>query len=260
MKKSSDKADQSLSVIQHLEELRRRIIISVLAFLCGIAVCFFYAWDILEILKRPAVNAGVDLDLYYLSVLEPFMVKFKIAVYAALVIAAPVFLFEVIAFMAPGLKKNEKKVLYSSMFFVFIFFVMGLAFAYSYVLPAGITWLINQAGDQINPILSAGDYANFASLILLALGIVFQTPLVVWVIVRLGIVSPEVLMRNWRIALIVTLLAGAILTPDWNPITMFLVAAPMFILYQGSVLTASISLNRARKKKLESEERENEAA
>lgn len=239
-------ADKKMTLFDHLEELRRRIIAAVLSLTVAVAVCYVFSWQILDILKEPAERASIPLELHYLSVLDPFMVRFKIAIYAGLVLALPVMVFELLAFVAPALRKKEKRIMYASLAAIVVFFLGGTAFCYYYILPAGLSWLVGQAGGHIQPVLTAMDYIGLVSLLLLALGVVFQTPLLVWLAVRLGIVTPRKLHKNWRVAVIVTLVFAAFITPDWNPVTMLMVAAPMFVLYEGSILFAMLGRRRRR--------------
>lgn len=242
-------ADQKMTFIEHLEELRRRIIVMFLALLVAVGVGYVFSWEILDFLKQPASKADIPLDLYYQTVLDPFMVRFKIAMYAALVIALPVILYEILAYIAPALRKREKRFMYSALFFIILFFLSGAAFCYFYILPVGLNWLVGQAAGRISPVLMAGDYVGLVALLMAALGLTFETPLVVWLVVRLGIVTPQRLHRNWRYAVIAILAFAALITPDWNPITMVLVAAPMFLLYEGSILFAMLGRRGARRRR-----------
>jgi len=257
-------AEVRMSFIEHLEELRRRIIVMFLSLVVAIGIGYIYAWEILDILKEPAVRASIPLNLYYATVLEPFTVRFKIAMYAALILAFPVILYEIIAYITPALRKRERRVMYWALFFIIIFFLVGVLFCYLYILPVGLDWLIGQAEGQITPVLMAGDYVSLVVLLMLAVGITFETPLVIWLVVRLGIVTPQRLHKNWRWAVIIILAFAALITPDWNPITMMLVALPMFVLYEGSILMAMLARRSSARKKgaleasLEEEESEEE--
>lgn len=246
-------ADKKMTLFDHLEELRRRIIVAFISLGLAMAVCYIFSWQILDILKEPAARASIPLELHYLSVLDPFMVRFKIAMYAGLVLALPVIIFEIFAFVAPALKKKEKKIMYNSLAAIVVFFMLGTVFAYYYILPAGLNWLVGQAGDHLQPMLTAMEYIGLVTLLLLALGITFETPLVVWLTVRLGIVTPQRLHKNWRIAVLATLVFAAFITPDWNPVTMLMVSVPMFILYEGSILFAMLGLRKRREAALKQE-------
>ncbi len=238
-----------MSFIEHLEELRRRIIVMFLSLVVAISVGYIFSWDIFGFLKEPAAKADIPLNLYYQTVLEPFMVRFKIAMYAAIVIVLPVIIYEIIAFVAPALRKREKRFMFYALFFIIIFFLVGVAFCYVYILPVGIKWLTDQSGGQITPVLMANQYVSFVSLLMLGVGLSFETPLVIWLVVRLGIVTPQRLHKNWRIAVIIILAFAALITPDWNPITMLLVAVPMFVLYEGSIIFAMAGMRGARKRR-----------
>ncbi len=248
-------ADQQMTFIEHLEELRRRIIVMFLSLVVAVGVAYIFSWDILGFLKEPASRAGIPMNLYYQTVLEPFMVRFKIAMYAAIVLALPVILYEVLAYIAPALRKKEKRFMALALFFIIIFFLAGVAFCYLYILPVGLKWLTGQSGGEITPVLMVGEYVSFVALLMVGVGLSFETPLVIWLVVRLGIVTPQRLHKNWRIAVIVVLVFSALITPDWNPVTMLLVAAPMFLLYEGSILFAAFGM-RAAKKRREAQESE----
>ncbi len=242
-------ADVKLGFIEHLEEFRRRILVAFFSLVVAVCVGYVFSWDILDFVKQPADKAGIPLNLYYQTVLEPFMVRFKVAMYAALVITLPVILYEIIAYIAPALRKREKKLMFTALFFIIVFFLAGVAFCYLYILPVGLKWLVGQAGGRLTPVLMAGQYVSVMALLMLAVGLSFETPLVVWLVVRLGIVTPQKLHKNWRYAVIVSLAFAALITPDWNPITMLLVAAPMFFLYEGSILFAMLGKRSAEKRR-----------
>ncbi len=250
-------ADQKMTFIEHLEELRRRIIVMFLSLVVALVVGYIFSWEILGFLKEPAAKAGIPLNLYYQTVLEPFMVRFKIAMYAAVVLALPVVVYEIIAYIAPALRKREKRFMYYALFFIIIFFLTGVAFCYMYILPVGLKWLTGQSGGQITPVLMASQYVSFVALLMAGVGLSFETPLVVWLVVRLGIITPQRLHKNWRFAVIIILAFAALITPDWNPVTMVLVAAPMFLLYEGSILFAMFGM-RSSKKRAEAVEEEEE--
>lgn len=247
-------ADRKMSVFDHLEELRRRIIVSLLALGLATSVCYVFSWQILDLLRNPAEKASMPLELHYLTVLDPFMVRFRIATYAGLILALPVIIYEMLAFVAPALRKREKKVMYLSLAFILFFFLVGVVFCYYFILPAGLDWLVGQAGGHLRPMLTAQEYVGLVAILLVALGITFETPLVIWLMVRLGVVTPRRLHKNWRWAVIFTLAFAAFITPDWNPITMLLVSAPMFLLYEGSIAFASLGLRRRRARLRELEE------
>jgi sec-independent protein translocase protein TatC len=224
--------DKKLSFIDHLEELRQRIIVAFLAVAAGAAGCFFFAFSILRILTKPAGK----ITLVYLSPIEPFMVKFKIALWAGLFLAMPVVLYEALSFVSPALKSKERRYVYPIMAGLVVLFALGVFFGYEVVMPVGIKWLFGQAGQELKANLTASMYVSFAFMFLLAFGVAFETPVVILFLVKLGVVSTQTLRRNWRIAYLAILVISATITPDWSPVTMAIMALPMIVLYEISIL------------------------
>jgi len=233
-----------MTYFQHLEELRRRIIVTFIALAVAVAVGWIFAWDILEILKAPA--GGITLNLNYMGLMEPFLVKLKLAIFGGLLLSLPVILFEILSFVSPALKRKERGYMVLVMLTIVAFFVAGVAFGYKFIMPAGIKWLLGVAGTQMRPVISANQYVNFAGWFMLGLGASFETPVFIWMLVAMGVVTPEQLQKQWRWAVIIILLAASLLTPDWSPVTMTLVAIPMFILYIISIALAWIMTRKRR--------------
>lgn len=229
-----------MTYLQHLEELRRRIIVSIVALVAGCAVSWLFAWDILNILKGPAGN----ITLHYMKPMEPFLVRFKLTLFGGVLLALPVILFEILAFLSPALKRKERSFTVAVMLMILVFFAAGVTLGYYYIMPVGITWLLDLAGEQMSPVLSASEYVSFAGWFMLAFGIAFETPIFIWMLVALGVLTPEQLRKQWRYAYIVILLFAAIITPDWNPITMMMVAVPMVLLYEISILLARFTVGK----------------
>ncbi|MCG2796698.1 MAG: twin-arginine translocase subunit TatC, partial [Actinomycetia bacterium] len=153
-------------------------------------------------------------------------------------------LFEILAFLSPALKRKERSFTVAVMLMILVFFAAGVTLGYLFIMPVGITWLLDLAGEQMSPVLSASEYVSFAGWFMLAFGIAFETPIFIWMLVALGVLTPEQLRRQWRYAYIIILLFAAIITPDWNPITMLMVAVPMVLLYEISILLARFTAGK----------------
>lgn len=239
-----------MTYLQHLEELRRRIIVSAIAFVVAFAVAWLFAWDILAILKQPA---GA-LTLNYMTPMEPFLVRFKLALFGSIILALPVILFEILGFVSPALKTKERRYTVAVLAMIVLFFAVGVVFGYKVIMPPGIRWLFNVAQGQMRPVMSASSYVSFAGWFMLGLGVSFETPVFIWMLVALGVVSPEQLQKQWRWALIIILIVASVITPDWSPVTMILVAIPMGILYVISILLARFTERSRRSKAAVSDE------
>ncbi len=223
--------DVRMSFLQHIAEFRQRLLVCAVAVTLTGAVGYYFSLKLLKILTIPAGKT----QLVYLSPLEPFMVKFKIAVFSGIVMSLPLLLYEILMFVAPALKDREKKLIMPSIFFLVILFLSGAVFGFYYIMPAGTQWLLNQAGGVIKANISASMYVTYAGWFLMGMGVSFETPLFILLMVRLGVITPEQLAKSWRYAVLMILLLAAILTPDWNPVTMIVMAIPMLIFYVGSI-------------------------
>jgi sec-independent protein translocase protein TatC len=233
-------ASAAMSYLHHLEELRRRLIVSAIALVVAFAVAWLFAWDILAILKAPAGTVSLN----YMSPMEPFLVRFKLALFGGVLLAMPVILFETLSFVSPALKTKERNYTVVVMVMICAFFIVGVIFGYKVIMPPGIRWLFNVAGNQMNPVLSASSYVTFMGWFMIGLGISFETPVFIWFLVALGVVTPEQLQKQWRWAIIIILIVASVITPDWSPVTMALVALPMGVLYVFSILLARLTISR----------------
>jgi len=232
--------DRRMAFLQHIAELRKRIIIVAIAVSVAGSVCFYYAIPLLKVLIKPAETAGNPLQLVYLSPLEPFMVKFKLAVFGGVALALPIILYQILAFVAPALKKKERKFIFPAIFFLVLLFFAGAVFGYYYIMPVGTVWLLDQAGGLMKASVAASMYVTYAGWFLLGFGISFETPLFLLILVRLGVLTPQRLRSSWRYAVLIIFLTAAVITPDWNPVTMAIMAGPMLVFYLLSCLLAGL--------------------
>ncbi len=230
-----------MALASHLRELRKRLIISVVALAIGFAVCYTYSEQLYGLLTKPLLPAlppGQEF-LAFTGVIEPFFIYLKVGFAGGVVLASPVILFEVWSFVAPGLYKNEKMWFIAIVLFSLFLFISGALFAYLVVFPFGFKYLLSFANPQLRPILSMDLYFSMAVRFLLAFGFIFQLPLAMLVLARAGIVSARKFMRWWRYAIIVILIVSAILTPP-DVFSQVLMAAPLIVLYGLGVIGAFI--------------------
>lgn len=229
-------AEQRQTVFEHIDELRRRLTFMVIAVLITGSICFYFSGEILGIMMarlRPEFN------LVYKGIMEPFMVRFKLALIGGLVLSTPVLFYQFLAFLSPALKGSEKRVLYPMAFFMVLLFSMGSSLGYFIVMPMAWKWLYEQ-GQIIGliQILSATDFINFVTLFLIAFGVGFETPLVMAILIRLKVVSRETLRKNWRIAYVVILLVSAFATPDASIPPMIILGSSMIFLFEATLVIA----------------------
>lgn len=229
-------AEKRLTIFEHIDELRRRLVYIVVSVLIAASVGYFYSNSILDIMTA---RLHPEFNLVYKSIMEPFMVRFKLGVIGGIMVCTPIIFYHILAFLAPALKGKEKRTLYPLVFFMVLLFGMGASLGYFYVLPVAWTWLYSQGTALgIIQILSATDFINFVTLFLLAFGLAFETPLVLAILMRLNIVSRQALRANWRGAYVAILIIAAIATPDWSLPPMLILGGSMIALYEMTLLVS----------------------
>jgi len=229
-------AEKRQTIFEHIDEIRRRLTYVIISLLVTGSVGFYYANNIL---KWMTVRLHPEFNLVYKSIMEPFMVRFKLGFIAGLVVTAPLIFYHILAFLAPALKGSEKRILYPMVFAMVVLFGMGGSLGYFYVMPIAWTWLYTQGQALgIIQILSATDFINFMTLFLLGFGLAFETPLILTILMRLKIVSRKTLRENWRIAYVAILVIAAVATPDWSLPPMLILGGSMIVLYEMTLLVA----------------------
>ncbi len=220
-----------LTLVEHLRELRNRVIISAIALVIGVVIAFIFWQTILGWLLAPARATHPDFRANVFSPTESIGVIFKIGLYGGLAIASPVFIYEFFAFVVPGLTPRERRMLAPGLLGTVGFLVGGMAFAYWVILPASLGFLLDIGGNQFNAIINAREYIDFATRIIFWVGIAFELPMVIALAARLGLIRAKQLLGFWRYAIIVIFVMAAVITPTPDPINQSLVAGPLFALY-----------------------------
>ena len=228
--------EDRLTLVEHLDELRTRIIISIAAFAVAFGLCFWQNTRLLDIANGPLPD---DLEPITFGVAEPFTTTVTISAYAALVISLPVILYQAYAFVLPALTNREKRVVVPFLLMVPALFVAGVVFGYFVVLPAATNFLLNFNESQFNIEVRARDYYSFFTLTLGVMGLVFQMPIGILAITRLGIVTPEQLAKNRRYAVLI-LAVLAMLLPGTDPISMLIELVPLLVLFEASVQLSKV--------------------
>jgi Twin arginine targeting (Tat) protein translocase TatC len=226
--------EDRLTLVEHLDELRTRIVISIVAFSAAFALCFWQNSRLLDIANKPLPGHLTPITF---GVAEPFTTTVTISAYAAIVISLPVILYQAYAFILPALTDREKRVIVPFLLGVPFLFILGVLFGYFLVLPAATKFLLNFNHNQFNIQVRARDYYSFFTLTLAVMGLIFQLPIGILAVCRLGIVTPEQLSANRKYAVVI-LAVVAMLLPGTDPVSMLLELIPLLLLYEGSLILA----------------------
>ena len=228
-----------MSFLDHLEELRKRIINSLIAVAVALLACFSFADNIFNIVTVPIRKTGVE--MIALKPTEPFNVQLKLALIAALFLAAPFILAQVWLFISPGLYKHERRYAAPFVIFSWLLFIVGGMFGFFIAFPFALQFLMDMAKPiNIVPRISAAEYVDLFFVIELGLGIVFEIPAVIFVLARMGLVSAGFLLRNTRYAILLAFIVAAIITPTTDMMNMMMMSVPMIGLYLIGVVIAFV--------------------
>jgi len=232
--------DEKLPFTSHLEELRKRLITCFIAVGVGFVVSFGFKEWLFKILVYPLINVMKQGEtLIYTGLPEAFFTYLKVSFLTGLILASPIILYEFWMFVAPGLYKNERRMMTPIVLLSTLFFVGGSLFGYFFVFPWGFKFFLGFATDTIRPLPSMKEYFGFSAKLLLAFGLVFELPLVLTFLARLGVVSVEFLKKNRKYAILLIFTGAAILTPP-DVITQILMAVPLMALYEISIIGARV--------------------
>ena len=228
----------TMGFLDHLEELRKRIIYSIVAVAVGFFACWWKVEAIYEIMQRPIMDAlranGMSEKLVYLNPTEPFNLYLKIAALAGLFLTSPFVLYQVWMFISPGLYRKEKKYVVPFMVSTIALFSLGGIFGYKFVYPYALTFLIN-FGKQFQPMITVGEYTQLFLSVVLGMGLIFEMPILVFFLALMGIMSAGFMWKNFRYAILVIFIIAAIVTPTTDILNMCIFAAPMIALYAISI-------------------------
>jgi sec-independent protein translocase protein TatC len=235
--------DEKLPFTAHLEELRSRLIKSFIAVGAGFGICYAFKETLFEILLYPLLRVMPDGGkLIFTGIPEAFFTYLKVSFLAGIILASPVLLYQFWLFVAPGLYYKERRVLGPIIAVTSFFFIGGALFGYFVVFPSGFKFLLSFGADYIRTLPSMREYLDFSTKLLFIFGLVFELPVVLASLARLGIVSVGYLKRNRKYAVILAFVAGAFLTPD--VVSMILMAVPLMVLYEIGIFGAKIVSRR----------------
>jgi len=234
-----DNQEKVMSFWEHIEELRRRLMVALIALAVTTMASFVFADKIINILTIPIGGPG---KLQAIEVTENVNVFLKVSLLSGFLLALPVVLYELFAFIIPGLKPGERRWLILGVLFATFMFALGVAFAYLVMLPNALPFLLNFLNIPTTPRPSS--YFDFVTGLLFWIGASFQTPLLFFILARFGVVNASALLKYWRVAIVVIAIIAAVITPTTDPVNMSLLMAPLIALYFLSVLLAFLAQRR----------------
>jgi len=232
--------DEKLPFTSHLEELRKRLIHCFIAVLIGFCISYFFKEKLFEILTYPLVQVLEQGDtLIFTGIPEAFFTFLKVSLLSGIILAIPVIMYEFWMFVAPGLYQNERRLMLPISIISSFFFIGGALFGYFIVFPFGFKFLLGFATETIRPLPSMKEYLAFSSKLLLAFGFVFELPIVITFLAKLGLVTVDFLKANRKYAVLIFFIGSAILTPP-DVVTQIMMSIPLMLLYELSIVGARI--------------------
>ena len=229
-----------MSLIEHLEELRNRILWSLIPFFLLFLGSWTFSEQIYEFLAQPIYHYLPEgKKLVFLSITGPFMVYVKVSALAAVFLSSPIILYQVWSFIAPGLYKKERRMAGPFIFFGSTLFLAGGAFAYYIAFPFAVEFLLGM-GAAFEPTITVDRYLSFLMTVILGLGVMFELPTLIFLLSRLGLVTPAFLLRHFRYAVLLIFIAAAILTPTPDIVNLCLFALPTIVLYLVGIAVAAV--------------------
>lgn len=237
IRKAVSRRDKQLTLGQHLEELRRRLLKASLAFVLGTGLVFVITPRLFHLLLRP-VPEGIE--MVSIDVTEMLATYFKVALIGGFVVGLPVFLYQIVMFVAPGLTPREKRYLYWMMPTATLLFVSGVLFSYFVFLPPALDFLFGFGQDIAIAQPRIGNYVSVVTRLMVGTGAVFETPLVMLFLAKMGLVSYRTLARGRRWAVVMAFVVGAIITPTMDPVNQTLIAIPVMVLYELGIWLARL--------------------
>jgi sec-independent protein translocase protein TatC len=239
--------NERLTLVEHLDELRKRIVHAAIAVAVGVLVAAIFNSFVFNLLLRPLErlnNPGAPHKITTFSPAEPFMVSLKVWVYVGIIVAAPIVIYEFWAFVGPAFAPTSRRAVILVVVACAVLFLGGVALAYLVVLPKGLSWLFGFNSQYFNTQARASDYFSFVAWFLVAFGAVFELPIVIISSVRMGIVSTKTLRQHWRYAIVINAIIAMVATPSQDAFSFVAMFIPLEILYEASLLVARVGERR----------------
>lgn len=230
--------DKDMTLTEHLQELRGCLIKSIAALILGTGCSIYFLQDIMDILTAAAK------ELYYMRPAEAFMIYMKVALLSGLILSSPFILYELYSFVRPALTLRERRFTLICIPLSLVLFITGLLFSYSFVFPRGLEFFLGFAAGKVNPLISMESYLDFMLMLVVPFGFAFNVPVVLTLLAYLNIVSAKMLMKYQRHVILVAFIIAGVITPTPDIITQTLLAVPLILLYEVSIVIIKCVLRR----------------
>lgn len=231
--------DKEMSLFDHLEELRERIFVSVFAVGAAIVGCFAFSKELVILLEAPVKSQGVR--FLQLGPGEFFFTTLKVSGYCGLLLGSPIILYEIIAFVLPGLTKSERRFLGPIVLGSSVLFYAGISFSYLILTPAALNFFVSYAEGAVESLWSIDQYFEFVLVLMFSTGLSFQVPVIQILLGQVGLVSGDQMLSIWRYVVVGAVVAAAVLTPSTDPLTQLLLAGPLLGLYLGGAWVVKLT-------------------
>ncbi|MBN2158266.1 MAG: twin-arginine translocase subunit TatC [Spirochaetes bacterium] len=246
---AEERGDIPMSFVDHLDELRSRILISAIVFFILTVAGFIFSDELLAFINKPFTDTGLKLNVFKLS--EGFMMRLKVAAIAALIVWIPFLVLQIWRFILPAITKKDRMFTRISLLSSILLFYTGVAFVYFLLMPLTVKVLLSFVAKDISNVIGASEYISFVFLFCFLMGAMFEFPIVIMVLTRIGILTPQVLISRRKWAIVGVFIISAIITPTQDILTQSLVAIPLMGLYEASIIISRLTLIRKKKKELE---------
>jgi sec-independent protein translocase protein TatC len=224
---------EGMGFLDHLEELRGRIIKSIISIILFSIIAYIFSEELIEFVTRPIP------EVYFMAPTEAFSTRIKMSLIAGIIVSVPVIFYHVWKFITPGLFEKEKRMIIPAVLSSTIFFLIGASFAFIFVLPLSIKFLLGFGTEKLKPMIKIKDYVSFVTYMILAFGAVFQLPVISYFLGKIGIVTPRTMAKGRKYAVTGILVLAAVITPP-DVFSQFMLAGPLYFLYEVSIIVVKI--------------------
>ncbi len=242
------RGDRPMNIVDHLDEFRSRLLIVLITVIALTVLGFYFSDILLDAINKPFIESGFKLNIF--NLVEGFVLRIKASFVMGLLIGLPLLVYHLWQYIKPAIDIDNRKFSVYSIISAVILFYAGLGATYFYLLPLSIKVLLNFTPPDMENIINASKYFNFAILFALAIGITFEMPIIIMILTRIGIVSPSFLISKRKYAIVLIWIFAAVITPTTDPLTLTLVAVPLMLLYELSIVISKFIVIRRKRKEL----------